>query len=373
VLANVDDINNNVGFWADQADFRFPERINPGLTVFTDRELENIFEDQVKSFVDYQTRVALRAMSQNPNADLTMVYIEQPDGSEHQFLLTDLRQATNPMDPNSIGAGQDPAKIARYRNYIKVAYQTADLAVQRIINAVGVDSHGLPLANIIVVSDHGFSAFHTAVSLNNLFAANGIDSTKVRAITSGPAANIYINLQGREPNGNVTKQEYLQLQSQIQQILTSLQDTNRNYNPGGSSGVPVFEQVFLRPTPGGVNDPNFGLDTDKTVGQDFGDVYALMRIGYNFDGVQSPVVVRKGDVSSATPVLSVPNFYGAHGHNPAQPDMFAFFAAAGPDIKPGRIKPSVRTIDLAPTVEELFGVKPAATVDGHALPIFKDE
>jgi hypothetical protein len=34
-------------------------------------------------------------------------------------------------------------------------------------------------------------------------AARGFDPTKVRAITSGPAANIYINLQGREPNGTV--------------------------------------------------------------------------------------------------------------------------------------------------------------------------
>ncbi|HKE59411.1 MAG TPA: alkaline phosphatase family protein [Pyrinomonadaceae bacterium] len=369
VLANVDDINNNVGFWADQADFRFPERINSGLANFTDLELENIYEDQVKSFVDYQTRVALHAMSQNPNADLTMVYIEQPDGSEHQFLLTDPRQATSPTDPNSIGAGQDPAKIARYQNYIKVAYQAADQAVQRIIDAVGVDGNGLPLTNVIVVSDHGFAPFHTSVNMNNLLVANGIDTTKVRAITSGPAANIYISLQGREPNGSVSRQEYLQLRSKIQQILTNFNDTNPNYVPGGR--VPVFEQVFVRPTPGGVHDPNFGLDTDKTVGQDFGDVYALMRIGYNFDGVQSPVIVRKGDTSLPPPVLSVPNFYGAHGHNPAQPDMFGFFAAAGPDIKPGPIQTPVRTIDLAPTVEELFGIEPAETVDGHPLPIFK--
>ena len=89
--------------------------------------------------------------------------------------------------------------------------------------------------------------------------------------------------------------------------------------------------------------------------------------------IQTPVVVRKGDASSATPVLSVPNFYGAHGHNPDQPDMFAFFAALGPDVKSGRIKTPVRTIDLAPTVEKLFGVEPAETVDGRPLPIFKDE
>jgi arylsulfatase A-like enzyme len=30
-----------------------------------------------------------------------MIYIEQPDGSGHQFLLTDPRQASNPRDPTS--------------------------------------------------------------------------------------------------------------------------------------------------------------------------------------------------------------------------------------------------------------------------------
>ena len=366
VLANVDDINNNVGFWADQSDFRFPERINSGLTSFSDQELEALYEDQVRHFVDYQTRVALRGMSQVPDADLVMIYIEQPDGSEHQFLLVDPRQATNPLDPNSILTGQDPAKITRYQHYIEFAYQQADQAVQRIIDAVGVDENGTPLADIFLVSDHGFAPFHTAVNIGNLLAANGVDSTKVRAITSGPAANIYISLQGREPNGTVSRSEYLKLRSKVQGILKNFVDTNPNYTNGAAS-VPVFEKVIVRPTPGGVGDPNFGLDTSEFIGQDSGDVYALMSIGYNFDGTQSPVVQRLGDAPSTAPVLSVPNFYGAHGHNPRQPDMDAFFAAIGPHIKSGMITRRVHNVDLAPTVEKLLGVTPAETVEGSAL------
>ncbi|WP_287127447.1 alkaline phosphatase family protein [Candidatus Cyanaurora vandensis] len=94
VLATVDDVNNNVGFWAPQPDFRIPERISPGFTTFPDAELEVIYQDQVRTFVQYQTQVGLRAIAQNPNADLVMIYIEQPDGSGHQFTLTDPRQAT---------------------------------------------------------------------------------------------------------------------------------------------------------------------------------------------------------------------------------------------------------------------------------------
>ena len=36
VLADVDDINNNVGFWRPQPDFRIPERLSPGFTNFPD-------------------------------------------------------------------------------------------------------------------------------------------------------------------------------------------------------------------------------------------------------------------------------------------------------------------------------------------------
>src|SRR5262249_53776509 len=125
VIADVDDINNHVGFWRPQADFRIPERLSPGFTSFPDVELEAMFHDMVKTFVRYQSRIAERAIRRNPDADLVMVYIEQPDGSEHQFLLTDPRQATNPRDATTIGKNQDHAKVARYESYIRFAYQQA--------------------------------------------------------------------------------------------------------------------------------------------------------------------------------------------------------------------------------------------------------
>ena len=167
VLSNVNDINSNVGFWGAQSDFRIPEKLSPGFNLFPDDELEAIYEDQVSHFLDYQTRVALRAIEQVPDADLAMIYIEQPDGSEHQFLLVDPRQPTNPLDPTSIGTGQDLAKVARYQRYVQVAYQAANRAVQRIIESVGVDSQGRPNSNIIVVSEKEFAPFHTAINITN--------------------------------------------------------------------------------------------------------------------------------------------------------------------------------------------------------------
>jgi uncharacterized repeat protein (TIGR01451 family) len=370
VITNVDDINNNVGFWAPQADFRFPERINTGLTSFSDAELEAVYADQVKTFVDYQTKVLLRSIQQYPNADLVLGYIEQPDGSEHQFLLTDPRQATDFTDPNSIGAGQDTAKVARYQKYVETAYQLASNAVQKVIDSVGVDANGKPKSDIIVVSDHGFAPFHTAVSINNLLKNAGFDSNKVRAVTSGPAANVYINLKGREPNGTVEVAEYLTLQKQVQDLFKNLADNNPNYLNKGATSNTVFDKIYARQVPPTATTANEVINArGEFIGEDTGDVFALLSTGYNFDGVQSATtpVIRKGDtVSQTTAVFSVPNFYGAHGYDPTLADMKAIFYAAGPDIAPQALG-SVKNIDVAPTIEKILGVLPASTVNGTAL------
>jgi hypothetical protein len=316
--------------------------------------------------VDYQTRLALRAIERFPDADLVMVYIEEPDGFEHQYLLTDPRQATNPLDPNSIGHNQDPAKVARYAGHIESAYRTANEAVARIMDAV-TDGTGDLQSNVIVVSDHGFDPFHTSVSAANLLASAGIPSTKVRAVTSGPAVNFYINLIGREPNGTVAPAEYVTLQKQILQLVRKFNDTNQRY--AGRRGTPVFDKIYARPVPANLNDPNFGRGTAEFIGQDSGDVFAMMTSGYNFDGTQFPVVQRLGDAVATAPVLSVPNFYGAHGYDPQLKDMSAIMFAAGPDVRSGSAE-LVHNIDVAPTIARILGVKPDKTVEGHALDKF---
>ncbi len=371
VIANVDDVNNNVGFWLAGPDFRFPERLFPTVpanqgAAFTDAELEAMYQDQVLTTVDHTARMAVRAITQNPGADLVMTYIEQPDGSEHQFLIRDPRQPTNIKDPNSIHEGQDQAKIKRYDGYVRFAYQQADKAVQRILDAIGYDAQGRPLATVLLVSDHGFETFHTAVSLNALLTANGFNSSKVKAVTSGPAVNIYFNLQGREPGGTVTPAEYRTLQTQVFDLLKAQADTNPNYTQGAAS-VPFFDLVAKRPVPASDTDPTFGRTKDSMFAQDSGDVVAILKPGYNFDGTQSPVVIRKGD-SASEKVLSLPNFYGAHGYDANLSNLSAICYAAGPDVSPGTLN-LTHNIDLAPTIDRILGVVPSATVEGSILPL----
>ena len=327
----VDDINTNVGFWQPQPDFRIVERITPGLEDFSDAELEAAYQDLVPSFVDYQTNVLLRAIAQNPDADLVLGYIEQPDGSQHQFLLTDPRQPTDFNDPNSIGDGQDPEVVERLAEYVETAYQTASDAVQQVINTVGVDENGVPNSNIIIVSDHGFAPFHTAVNINNILDEAGFDPNEVRAITSGPAVNIYINVEGREPDGTVDPSEYAELQQQVIETLQSLQDTNSIYAP---DGMPLFDNIYARPVLADPTVEEIVNATDEFISQDSGDVFAQLSLGYNFDGFREEVP-RQGDSSLAAgelPIFSVPNFYGMHGYDSSLAEMQAIFLAAGPDF-----------------------------------------
>lgn len=371
-IGDVDDVNGNVGFWAPQNDFRIPERLSAGFDNFSDQELEAVYEDQAQTFIDYQTRLALRAIDENQDADLVMVYFEQPDGSEHQFLLTDPRQASNPLDPNSIGANQDQAKVQRYDSYLRDAYSRVNDAVDAIIRKVGTKKNGEPRSNIIVVSDHGFAPFHTAVNATNLLkaalVAKGFDANLVNSAvsirTSGPDANVYVNLAGRESGGTVDTTTYNALVAAITSYFKNARDQNNTFNYSLNKKK-IFTQVFARPSDCG----NPGFCTNQNIGQDSGDVFAILAEGYNFDGVQSPGVARQGDpaYNAATTVFSVPNFYGAHGHDSNGPNMSASFYAAGPNIKHNVVVKQMHNIDVAPTIMGILGVSPAETVDGHPV------
>jgi hypothetical protein len=134
----------------------------------------------------------------------------------------------------------------------------------------------------------------------------------------------------------------------------------------GSESTKLFDKVYSRPVPNSLTDPAFGLGTNNFIGQDSGDVFAIMSLGYNFDGTQTPVVQRLGDATSTNPLFSIPNFYGAHGYDPKLPEMSAIFYAAGPDIGHSTLN-KVRNLDVAPTISHLLGVQPAATVKGRSL------
>ena len=58
---------------------------------------------------------------------------------------------------------------------------------------------------------------------------------------------------------------------------------------------------------------------------------------------------------------------GAHGFDPAQPDMGAIFYALGAGVPAGAELAEVRAIDVAPTAAALLGIDPPQSSEGRAL------
>ena len=97
----------------------------------------------------------------------------------------------------------------------------------------------------------------------------------------------------------MTQAEYVVLQGQLVKALREFHDVNPNYVSRRHRREAIFDQIFARPLPEGPGDPPFGLGTNRFIGQDSGDVYAVLSIGYNFDGTQVPAVQRLGDDAAA--------------------------------------------------------------------------
>ncbi len=58
---------------------------------------------------------------------------------------------------------------------------------------------------------------------------------------------------------------------------------------------------------------------------------------------------------------------GAHGFDPALPDMGAIFYALGRGVPRGAELGEVRAIDVAPTIAALLGIQPPEQSEGRSL------
>ncbi|MCB1051977.1 MAG: alkaline phosphatase family protein [Acidobacteria bacterium] len=138
-------------------------------------------------------------------------------------------------------------KAERYQQAVLEAYQRMD-------NIVGkaMDKLDLQQTTLLVCSDHGFASFRHQFNYNTWLVKNGFmslkrnvlgeamklddlqtgstpfssvdwENTKAYALGLGM---IYINLQGREPNGSVKPEEYEAVRLEIKQALEAYQDEN---------------------------------------------------------------------------------------------------------------------------------------------------
>ena len=244
----INEIDSTIGFWPAEPDFFNLER---------NLIDEATYMEQLERLADYLKDAMLLSID-NHQFDLLMGYQVQTDEAGHEFSLTDPRQTVF----------QDSAKRQRYAEYLERSHQIADRNFKEIIEAAGLQK-----TNIIAVSDHGMAALHTQGFPNRILRTVGLltvtttntgtvvvngATSKANAVTVGGAANVYINLQGREPTGIVPLEQYETLQDEIVQVFEAVVS-----DP--PSNEKVFEIILKKPRPTDVLQQKSNFNANKKV------------------------------------------------------------------------------------------------------------
>ncbi|MFW6141525.1 MAG: alkaline phosphatase family protein [Candidatus Saliniplasma sp.] len=187
---------------------------------------------------------------------------------------------------------------------------------------------------LLVVSDHGFTKMEQEVQLNRWLMEEGYleevndfsnisRDTKAFSLLPG---RLYINLEGREKNGGVPKDEYHQLREELIQKLNNLRDP--------MSGREVVENVFKR------EDLYSGPYKGKAP-----DILVHPKNGYDFKS-------KFGNVDLMSKGLR----NGMHTYD----DAFVYSSEplSGKD-------PNI--VDLYPTILKMMKIKAPKNLDGKAL------
>lgn len=242
--------------------------------------------------------------------------------------------------------GPRAEKASAFGGPIEAAYEQADDLVGRVMSRLGKRE------TLVVLSDHGFTAFRRGVNVNAWLRDNGylalkpgaegeaewlkeVDWSRTRAYALG-LGGIYLNLAGREANGIVPAGEADALKQELIQRLTGLRDE--------ATGEAAIEIVFSTAAvnPG----PYLDVAPDLLVG------YAP---GYraSWDAVQGKV---------AGPVVedNTKRWSGDHCVDPRRVPGVLF---CNQPLEAS----SASMIDIAPTVLALLGVEAPSYIEGRSL------
>lgn len=238
----------------------------------------------------------------------------------------------------------------RYRDVIRNHYRYCDERVGELIANAGTDTV------VMVVSDHGLQRLDGKINLNDWLIANGylcvrepihsltplktapIDWSRTRAWAHGYGGQIYLNIQGRDPQGCVPPSEVDAVLGELEQRLQEL------HGPEGERlQVEAVRRQDIYSGPYVDNCPDLFVQCE------------------NLRYTTSDLL---GHSAMVTPVKELGPDDAAHA--PA-----GFFAMAGPGVPHlGRFA-ATHLLDVAPTVLDLLGVPVPPDLDGR--PIHKVE
>ena len=281
---------------------------------------------------------------------------------------------------HSFWGGMDPAspyyepKFERiFTSLIKESYCAADELIGGLQPLL---DEGITL---VVVGDHGHLPHLKAVSINNLLAQSGlikikpgpnnppdVDWNHTKAYGGPALGHIWINRQGKRPDGIVAESDVEPLRQQVIDLLRGLRDPQ--------NGEHVLAQVFRKEEA-----RKIGLWGDRV-----GDILYWMKPGYSGDFNWSPlscsaeIVVPLGGKSESQADFGerkfiADKFQSVHGCGDPSASLGlgteeTILAMAGPRVKVGVKLPSVPNLTVtAPTLCAVSGLPLPANSEGDIL------
>ncbi len=329
-----------------------PYRVTPRLVYQAGNE--EAFLADIWEVLDTRIRYALRLAKDFPT-DFLMVH----------FLVTDIAQHTfwKHLDPTH--PWHDPKLASRYGESVKQIFARVDEAIGQLIEVYKPDC-------VWAMSDHGFGPLHGVVNLNlflieqglmqlkrtngvrfrtwafraglgsvvakvarrvgvkwneKLLDFNDVDWTQTKAYSMGHLGQVFLNVQGREPEGSIQPSDYNQTLEQVRGTLNAL------HGPNG-------QRLKITTIPG--TDPKNGPD--------------LHVIIENYRYAAHPLFASDGKI------ISEQRHFNSGEHR-----REGVMIAWGEGIRPGERAEGARIIDLAPTILHQMGVSVPADMDGQVL------
>jgi len=211
--------------------------------------------------------------------------------------------------------------------------------VKRAAFRMGISSSGIEqIAHRLNL----YKLFHYALPRGKRAAMTGatflsyddVDWARTRAVSMGYLGQVFLNVEGRRPQGTVSPRDYENERRRLRDDLLELRDPR--------NGERVIERVWTREEI--YSGPRIDLGPD---------LIPEYREGYSGDAG----IAGGGKLVTASPVNH------SSDHCPE-----SVFLALGGGVRHGEIE--ARLEDVAPTVLHALGVPPASDYDGRVLPIF---
>jgi predicted AlkP superfamily phosphohydrolase/phosphomutase len=276
------------------------------------------FLEQIERLDRYLDSIAKWVIAEQ-DFRLLLAYHPGPDEYQHTSLIVEPDQWS-----------YSPGKAVAAREGLKRVGRSVDRSVGELWRALDGERTAL-----VVVSDHGHVPIHDVVNINSVLADEGLlevvsedgrtrvaPTSPMVAVTSGANAHIYLNLEGREPEGVVSRADAHELLARTGKVLADLTQ----------DGEPIVERAFTR-----VEARDFGLDHPSS-----GDLIAFLRPGFAFSWTLSG------------PAIEPSRYYGQHGYLATHDALCGMLSVRGAGVKRGS-RNEIHATEVAPLVARWIG------------------